>query len=443
MIFDTKKTIGVWGLGVMGSSALSWLSKQGVCVVVYEQRALKEQEHTFINQAGAQLWQKDLTSFLDTMDIIVPSSGIDLRPYSAYKKKWLCELDLFASQWKKPILAITGSVGKTTVTHLLSQALSNNGVAVAMGGNIGVGLFDLLALQDTSEMAVIELSSFQLELCKNFAPDLAIITNIYPNHLDRHGTLPEYTQAKIAIIAHQKPHQKALLPLSLCEQLPQVIHQRYYFSESNASLKKASGHFFLCDDRIIFKKERLDVTISSKLSDKTYTENVLILSAALTLLGQPLDGLHQALNDFEVLDHRLEYCGIIKGIEMYNDSKSTLAPATMAAVQKLTGKPIILFLGGLSKGVDRKSLVAHLVGKVKEIYCFGKEAEQLHAWCLEFGIPTHCNPTLDEAFNKAILQASAGDQLLFSPGGTSFDLFADYKERGEYFKKLIKELEKC
>ena len=114
----------------------------------------------------------------------------------------------------------------------------------------------------------------------------------------------------------------------------------------------------------------------------------------------------------------------------------------MAAVQKLSGKPIILFLGGLSKGVDRKSLIEHLCGKVKTIYCFGKEAEQLHSWCVEYAIPSYCNPTLDDAFKKAIREAHRGDQLLFSPGGTSFDLFADYKERGEYFKKLVKSLEK-
>ena len=254
--------------------------------------------------------------------------------------------------------------------------------------------------------------------------------------------MEEYCAAKDRIISHQKSHQKALLPANVADKFPENDHERYTFSTEKKLNSKAIGHFFLQDSQIVFQKfsEGNYVNILDTLSDKTYPENLLILSAVLTLLGQPMTGLHNALEEFKVIDHRLEKCGEYKGISIYNDSKSTLAPATLAAVDKLAGQPIILFLGGVSKGVDRSALISQLQGKVKTIYCFGKEAEQLHGWCLDQKIPSFCHTTLDEAFAAATKEAQSGDQILLSPGGASFDLFANYQERGDYFKKLVKNL---
>ncbi len=180
---------------------------------------------------------RTLTNFLEYNDYIIASPGIDLRPYQSYEHKFVTEIDLFCQDWQKPLITITGTVGKTSTTHLLSELLKLAGLRVATGGNIGTGMLDLLNEQTSSDCAVLELSSFQLEYAQHCTPDLAIITNIYPNHLDRHGTYDEYTRAKLRSIQLQTPQQKTLIPLSLYETvadiLPMLHNALFYFHGNN------------------------------------------------------------------------------------------------------------------------------------------------------------------------------------------------------------------
>jgi UDP-N-acetylmuramoylalanine--D-glutamate ligase len=152
-----------------------------------------------------------------------------------------------------------------------------------------------------------------------------------------------------------------------------------------------------------------------------------------------LDNFISILNQQDLPLHRLEKVATIKGVDFYNDSKSTISASTLAAVTKIqhAHRPIILFLGGLSKGVDRSELVRNLAGKVNFIYCFGTEAAQLKGFCEMYNIPASAWEKLDDAFEALTLQMKPHDQVLFSPAGTSFDLFANYQERGDYFKKLV------
>jgi UDP-N-acetylmuramoylalanine--D-glutamate ligase len=184
-----------------------------------QQEKIAERIHSLHNPKVSFQTEEHKELFFSSCDYILVSTGIDIRAYYAtYKEKWLNELDLFADDWKKPIIAITGTVGKTSTVSFLSALLQQHQYAIATGGNIGIATFDMLSTQKEMDYAVLEVSSFQLEHCASFAPDLAILTNFYPNHLDRHGSEQDYFDAKYNMFAHQNNHQKALIPFTLYEQ---------------------------------------------------------------------------------------------------------------------------------------------------------------------------------------------------------------------------------
>lgn len=440
-----RKKIGIWGYGVFGKSATQYFAQQGYEVAVLDQRQLTDQEQNNLKNQNIHLYtQAQLPEFLHDNPQIIASPGVDIQPY-ATQTTWLQELDVFYTHFNKPIIAITGSIGKTTITHLLSKLLSTAGKNIITGGNIGTPMFDLIHKKDSVDAAVLEVSSFQLEHCTQFAPQLAIWTNVYPNHLDRHTTIENYIAAKEKIIAHQNNTQNALLPLSL----QGTVHTQgtvHYFSATKPSEQAlANMHntlYFIdnnniCANRAGTIQKLIDC---DQLPACTFTENWLVLCATLDILGIPLAIISQT--ELDVPEHRLEKVATINGIDYYNDSKSTTMQSTLAAVDALKAKPVYLLLGGLSKGVDRRPLITALQGTVAKIFCFGTEATQLYDWCIERTIPAHNCPTLTEAFNAALAEMQPSSQLLLSPAGSSFDLYKDYKERGEHFKHLVNNLKR-
>ncbi|MFI5332937.1 MAG: UDP-N-acetylmuramoyl-L-alanine--D-glutamate ligase [Candidatus Babeliales bacterium] len=445
-----NKNIGIWGLGVVGTSAVRYLHAQGAHLQVLDNRILSGEETAFLAQYSIAWFNADkLLPFLEHNEFILPSPGIDLRPYAHYQSKWLSELDIFAAAYKKPIIAITGSIGKTSVTHLLSTILSTQ-FQVATGGNIGTAMFDLLATP--SDIAVLEVSSFQLDLCQSFAPDLAILTNFYPNHLDRHGTEDEYFRAKGKIFSQQKEHQKTLLPLNLYKKIYPLGQparaNTAIFSLSRptdmelTAIDPALAIFYIENNYIVLHHNygEQKLIALSDLPEASFIENWLIICSALHMLNVRLDSLGDIKNSLTVPEHRLEKVATINDIIFYNDSKSTTPQSTLAAITQLQGKPIHLFVGGISKGIKREDFIKQLHGQVKQVHCFGKEREQLYSWCMQAAIPATCSTTLEEAFATCAKQSAPGEQIVFSPAGASFDLFKDYKERGNKFKDLVKKL---
>ena len=414
-----NKHVGIWGYGIMGKSALNFLHNKVKNILVLDSKSLAKNEQVAISQRNASFLSEEIDRayFLSKSDIIVPSGGIDLRPYKKFHHKIVTEPDLFSAFFKKPIIAITGTLGKTTVTEYLAQQLELNGKKVAVGGNIGVGLFDLIDQQNDLDYAVIEVSSFQLEHCKTFAPQLAIWTNFYPNHLDRHTTLDDYFAAKLKILEHQNHDQKALVPENIFKKLPQTLKNNvavFDHREGAQRYKDLSG----------------------------FAENWSICKTALQTLGMNLHKHGNADASVAILEHRLEKIATLDGVTLYNDSKATVPEATLAAVNQFSGKPILLLLGGLGKGIDREWLVEALKNRVKKVFCFGKEAELLHKYCMKYKVDAQAMPTLDEAFTACNTAMRSGAVVLLSPGGSSFDLFKNYQERGTYFKELVKKLEK-
>ena len=447
-----QKNIGIWGFGIVGKAAAHYLHNKCNSLEILDTRQLTEEEQSTIKKLNCS-WSQgqdcaSIESFIARNDRIVISPGIDTRQYAQFSAKFIAEFDLFYASYKKPIVAITGSVGKTTVTHLLAHIIRSYNKKWWMGGNIGIGVLDALAIEDQTEGAIIEVSSFQLDQCKSFAPDLAIITNIYPNHLDRHGSFQEYVNAKAKIFAHQSEDQTALVPLSLRSTLgldKQTHSSVHFFSLTNPGtqameqLPSTSILFYIDNGYVRAYNDGKLITLVAvnKLPDISFLENWLILCAVLFISQLPVDNLKELVANIPLPAHRLEHVATINGIDLYNDSKGTTTAATLAAVTKLKSRPIILILGGLGKGVDRSELIKQLKGNVKAIICFGKEGEILGSACSTYDIPHKVTTTLDQAIDGCLVLASAGDQIVFSPAGTSFDQFKNYEERGDYFKQCI------
>ncbi|MBI2774851.1 UDP-N-acetylmuramoyl-L-alanine--D-glutamate ligase [Candidatus Dependentiae bacterium] len=442
--------VGIWGFGVVGKSVAQFFSDYPIKLSVMEKRSLSDQEKEYCAQRSITLFgEEQKNKFLDNNDLIIPSPGIDLRDYKNYRSKFLSELDIFSDAFKKPIIAITGTVGKTSTTHFLSTLLSSS-MRISTGGNIGTGMLDLITHQENTDCAILELSSFQLEYCKTFAPYLALWTNLYQNHLDRHGTMEEYLKAKLNLICNQKAGQHALLPVELLkfdaiknylDCAPQFLS---FFSQYKIDLNKLGAiipHklFWIEDGTIVVYQNGLVKPLISinELPKHSFIQNWIVVAAATNILNKPLDLIKNISFDSDVLSHRLERITTKEGITFFDDSKGTLAQSTLAAIDSFSNRPLILMLGGLSKGVDRSQLIAQLPANVQAVICFGKEADQLAQWCNARAIKAHASPTLEEAFEACRTFANEETPVLFSPSGSSFDLFTDYKMRGKRFKELV------
>lgn len=477
-----NKKIGIWGFGVVGQSTARFMANYSTQIQIMDTKTpTAEQQQWLIDHMISFVTQspETISSFLEHNDYIIPSPGININQYYAqYADKWLCELDIFAIYFKNPIIAITGSVGKTSVTTLLggllkklSQSAGNTivGTSPIIGGNIGTCTLDFITpAQATS--AIVEVSSFQIAYTKKFAPQLAIITNFSPNHLDWHGTLDHYLHAKLNIYTHQTATDYALLPYELHDtfiayqqkKLLDVSTSKNYGSTEN--LADSTSQLFLFSTDTIPADKRTSLAphiilfyvhhnIVMRYHNRTYTpiynlanlppitctQNWLIIITALTILALPLNDIHEHVSTLALPPHRLEKVITPPDypIAIYNDSKSTTPAATLNALQTLTGKPTHLFLGGLSKGIDREPLIAALQNKVKKVYCFGAEHVHLAQLCAQYQISCEAFATLEPAVNNCLINALPHEQIIFSPAGSSYDLFQHYEHRGDQFKRMV------
>lgn len=443
-----NKKVGVWGFGIVGRSVAKYLLENNIDFQILDNKIIQSSELCdFSNNVNLLQQERDLDKFLIQNDFIVPSPGVDLRSFSNFNDKFISELDLFFSNFKKPIIAITGTLGKTTITHLICEILKSKNIKAIAAGNIGIGMCDLILRQHEIDIAVIEVSSFQLEHCKKFAPNFSIWTNFYTNHLDRHLNEQEYFDAKFKILEKQSQSDYTLLPFGLITKLlgKNIKSSLNFFSlykPENEQLKKLrkEDKLFFVEDGYLLKLKSDQITFVVNFSDLpkiTFNENWLVILAALHL--QKVDLKNINFENLILPEHRLEKFVCFNQIDFYNDSKATLPDATLAAINKLNFRPIILFLGGLSKGIDRSQFINNLKNKVKKIICFGAEREQLKLWCEQNNIEAYASLDLQSAIDICFKLMMPGDHVLFSPSGSSFDLFANYEQRGKVFRQLVVE----
>ena len=351
----------------------------------------------------------------------------------------------FAYRYKgnSKIIAITGSNGKTTTTAMTYHMCKTGGADCAMVGNIGYSFAKQIA-QDPKQLYVAEISSFQLDDIKTFRPDVAILTNITEDHLDRYDyKFENYINSKFRLVMNQQPHdifiynmddevtvktihnypiKSTLAPFTMSKQLPQ-----------GAYLLNAKMH-------LKWKTEEMQMSIEDfALKGRHNQYNSMAASLAATAVDIRKEKIREALQTFESLEHRMEHVATIRNVEFINDSKATNVNSTWFALESME-KPVILILGGVDKGNDY-SLIKELVKeKVKAIVCMGTDNRKIHE---AFGDIVSLIVNTDnakDAVQSAFHFASKGDVVLLSPACASFDLFKNYEDRGIQFKQAVKEL---
>ncbi len=442
------KKIAVIGMGKTGIAAAAFLGGFGATVLAADEKPSHQWGEAFDSMAG-QPWMTvgsyDVTA-LDGVDMVVPSPGIP--PYhdileAAQKRNIpiMSEIELAYRFIKVPIVAVTGTNGKTTTTTLLGKILTHAGKKVFVGGNIGNPLIEYAGSPQTDDLIVAEISSFQLQWIKTFRPHVALLLNITCDHFNYHGSFEEYRRVKARIFEQQQESDLAILNAEDETQeglASSIMAQVVRFSSS----RSLSPGICLQDDLIVYRKadgseERYPLSMIS-LPGLHNVENVMAAVPAARFCGCSQESIVEAVSQFRGLPHRIEFAGEKRSVQFYDDSKGTNVDAVIRALQTFS-TPVILLLGGRDKDGNFKALQPLLSFKAKQVVLFGEARDSIEPQ-IGKGAPVWKESTLREAVERAYQNARPGDIVLLSPGCASFDEFTNYKERGNYFKEVVRNL---
>ena len=442
------KKVLVVGLGKSGLAAALFLRHKGAQVTVSDVRS-------------AESLAKEIPALLDEgimveagghglltfrrQDLIVVSPGVplstpELVQARSFGRPVIGELELAARFLKGQILAITGSNGKTTTTAIAGEILKEGGLPTLVGGNIGVAVVSLIEESTDDTWSVLEVSSFQLESTEEFRPKIAVILNITPDHLDRHGSFEAYARAKERIFAAQSADDFVVLNADNTRASEAAARSKakvYWFSIEQPVRQGA----WVADGYVVYRSapgaeiERVMPHAKIPLKGEHNVENVLAAVTASRLAGVGVDAIARAVEKFQAVEHRLEYVATVHGVEYFNDSKATNVDATAKAVAAFSNG-IHLILGGKDKGSDYTTLSQLLRDRVRAIYTIGTAAEKIESQ-LRGVVSIHSCGTLDVAVARATEAAHPGEVILLAPACSSFDQFENYEHRGRVFKDLV------
>ena len=440
----------ILGGGESGVGAALLAKQHGYDLFVSDSGNMKDEYKSELEQNGIEYEEtQHSTAKILNADIVVKSPGIPekndlVKMIRAKGIDIISEIEL-AYRFKagSKIIAITGSNGKTTTTALTYHICKTAGADCAMVGNIGYSFARQVALNPKA-LYVAEISSFQLDDIKSFRPDVAVLTNITEDHLDRYEyKFENYINSKFRVAINQLPEdifiynmddavtmkainnypiKSTLAPITMSKQLPQ-----------GAYLLNAKMH-------LKWKNEEMQMSIEDfAVKGKHNQYNSMAASLAASAVDIRKEKIREALQTFETLEHRMERVATIKGVEFINDSKATNVNSTWFALESVD-KPVILILGGVDKGNDYSLLKELVKEKVKAIVCMGLENRKIHeAFGDTVALIVNTENTKD-AVQSAFHFANKGDVVLLSPACASFDLFKNYEDRGNQFKQAVKEL---
>ncbi|PMP66959.1 MAG: UDP-N-acetylmuramoyl-L-alanine--D-glutamate ligase [Thermodesulfobacterium geofontis] len=446
-----NKKVVVLGFGKSGKAVTKLLLKQGAEVIVSEIRELDELPPDILTSFKSQgVYFEGGGHKKETLlsaDLIVTSPGVPREVYKDCIKKGIPVLSELELAWqflknKKEIIAITGTNGKTTTTAMVSELLKLSEYKVFTGGNYGIPLSELAVSNVLVDKIVLEVSSFQLENICTFSPKVGILLNISPDHLERYSSYEEYAYYKYRLFEYQKENHYAILPFGepWFEKFKKLIKSKVLFFDEKenidavAYLKPSS---ISSEDGFILnlKEKEFYSFFGFKLLGIHNKVNFMVASLGARLLSATKESVKRLIKEFRGFPHRLEYIGEFGGVYFINDSKATNVSATLQALKSLPNS-IILILGGKHKGASYSPLIPYIKEKVKILILMG-ESRFIMAEELEGITETYMSETLSSATLLAIKLAKPGDIVLLSPACSSFDQFADYKERGEVFRRLV------
>ena len=477
------KKVLVVGLARTGEATAEFLLRRGARVTITEKKsreALGVRAENWIRRGVTlETGGHTLASFLEA-DLIVPSPGVPRVPeFAAALDRGIpvwSEIELASRYLKGTIVGITGTNGKSTTTTLLHLILKNAGRPAFLAGNIGTPLISFVDRSRDDHLYVTEISSFQLEYIRTFRAALAVILNLSGNHLDWHGTMDEYADAKAKLLLGQKPGDRAVLNredariwawkdkaasdvFGFSGRRPvrrgafvqdewiiirddrasgaQIAGNSRVVRDDRASVTQIAGNSRVVRDRA--KEDQRILPVSEiKLPGRHNRENVLAAALAARLLGVPASRIRKTVRGFRGLEHRLEPVLTVRGVSFVNDSKATTVDATLKALDSFD-RTLILILGGKDKGTDFRPLHRAMKRGVKSVVLVGAATEKIRT-VLSGTVPLIEARTYAEVVRQGFAAASRGDIVLLAPACTSWDMFADFEERGRVFKREVKRL---
>jgi UDP-N-acetylmuramoylalanine--D-glutamate ligase len=456
-----NKTVVILGFARQGQALARWLPEIGAKVIVSDAKdfgALADVLLDFIHLPIEYALGGHPLSLLDSCDVLCVSGGVplDLPIIQEALQRGIRvtnDAQLFIERCAAPVIGVTGSAGKTTTTTLIGEMVKAAGYKTWVGGNIGEVLLEHLDAIQPGDRVIMELSSFQLELMTT-SPKIACVLNVTPNHLDRHGTMEAYMQAKAQIFLNQSENDLCIFG--------------YDDPAANLLSDQARGRvgFFsareMVSDGALLAGQRLMVVGTGspdgqphvvctkdeiRLRGEHNLRNVLAACAVAGAAGVPVEIMRETIRGFAGVAHRLEHIAVIDGVLWVNDSIAT-APERVTAALKSYDEPLILLAGGRDKKLPWDELAALIANRVRYLICFGEFgtqiAQQVQAARFPGGRLEKIDQfkTLDQAVRRAGEVARSGDVVLLSPGGTSYDAYADFAERGEHFRSLVRALER-
>ncbi len=442
------KQVLVVGLARTGVATALFCAARGARVTATEERPESE-----IPEIAAKLRAAGVTlelgghgarTFVD-QDLIVPSPGVPptmpslAAAHAAGVPVW-SEIELAWRFLRGRLICITGSNGKTTTTALIGHVLETAGLPVQVAGNIGTPLISRVDVSSDSGFTVVEASSFQLESISAFRPDVAVLLNLTPDHLDRHGSFELYARAKARMFENQTEHDAAVMNADDAEvvQYAPSRPQLFWFSRQ----KRVVSGSFLRNDEIVFRRDGTETVLLRRrdigLRGDHNVENVLAAAAAATLVGVEPAVIADGVRSFAGVEHRIEYVATVSGVEYFNDSKATNVDATLKALDAFPGN-VLVILGGKDKGCDYAILRESLRRHARMVLLIGSAADKIEAQLGRI-VPTEHAITMARAVEIAAERAQPGDTVLLAPACASFDQFENYEHRGRVFKQLVREL---
>jgi UDP-N-acetylmuramoylalanine--D-glutamate ligase len=443
------KRLLVVGLARTGLVTSLFAAAYGATVTATDEKSESE-----LREAAERLRNAGVTLELGThnatlftqQDLIVVSPGVPAKlPQLELARSrgipvW-SEIELAWRFLRGRLVAVTGSNGKTTTTALIAHILRSASIPTLVGGNIGTPLLSLVETSTDSTVTVAEVSSFQLETIDSFRPEIGVLLNLTPDHLDRHASFDEYAAAKMRMFDNQIDRDTAVLNADdpeVARRMP-TRPQVYWFSRE----KRVAQGTFLRDGQVFFRAHGSEFALARRdqipLRGEHNVENVLAACAAAYLAGADPAAIAAGVKSFRAVEHRLEFVAEIGGVSYYNDSKATNVDAAVKAIEAFPGS-LFVILGGKDKGSPYTPLREPLRTRAKAALLIGAAAEKIAA-DLQDAVPYIHADTLDRAVQLAAEGAQRGDTVLLAPACSSFDQFENYEHRGRAFKELVVRLE--
>lgn len=456
-----NKKIMFCGIGRSNLPLIDTFTTHGINVIAYDSKPQEKFENNVIESLKsnplAELRFADESVWEEDIDVIIRTPGMNFfsEKITSARKKGIVvtsEMEIFFDYCPCPIIGITGSDGKTTVSTLISEMLKTEGKTVHLGGNIGTPLLPKIDKISKNDIAVIELSSFQL-ISMRKSPEIAIITNISPNHLDVHKDMDEYIEAKKQILLHQNAFSKTILNFSneITRNMQNLVRGKtiFFSREENLENMPCSVHIDK-NQNIIYtetkngnsKNEKIIKTSDIRIPGKHNIENYLTAIAAVHGIVSP-ENIKKVATSFAGVKHRIEFVKEINGVSYYNDSIASSPNRTISGTLSLFDKKIILIAGGYDKKIPFDTLAPKIAEKVFTLILLGQTSEKILAEIKKLPKSQTENlkiirvTSMEEAVKNAKQAAKSGDIVVLSPACASFDLYKDFEERGDHFKALV------